>query len=150
MKNFLAPFLLTFILMLCFVSMPTILFAQDSTGTGGAGSGGDSFGDFLKENWGILLPALLVFVEAVIRLTPSEQDNSIFNFIKRIIDAILPNKASKEVGGGRLGFMPPKDATTCNVALLDRETGKILDPTKGTPTTVEGVKVINTKTDPSY
>lgn len=48
--------------------------------------------DFIKNNWGALLAAILVFIEAIVRLTPSEKDNSIFNWIKRILDAIIPNK----------------------------------------------------------
>jgi hypothetical protein len=57
-----------------------------------------SVGDWLKDNWVVLLFAFLGFVEAVIRLTPTEVDNSIFNILKRLIDAWFPNH---KANGGR-------------------------------------------------
>lgn len=47
---------------------------------------------FLLQHWRSILAALLVFIESILRLTPSEKDNSIFNIIKRILDYFLPNK----------------------------------------------------------
>lgn len=46
---------------------------------------------FLQDNWLALLFGFLGFVEVVIRLTPTETDNSIFNIIKRLLDAWFPN-----------------------------------------------------------
>jgi hypothetical protein len=48
----------------------------------------------VQDNWGALIAAFLGFLEVIIRLTPSEKDNSIFNFIKKILDWLIPNKAS--------------------------------------------------------
>lgn len=51
----------------------------------------DSFLDVLAENWAVVLTATLVFAEAIVKITPSEKDNSILNFIKKILDFVLPN-----------------------------------------------------------
>jgi len=54
-------------------------------------------GNFFTNNWGALLMGLLGFADLVIRLTPSVKDNSIFNFLSSIINAIIPNLKK---GGG--------------------------------------------------
>ena len=54
-------------------------------------------GSFMKDNWVTLLFALLGFVEVVVRLTPTKKDDSILNFILKIINAIFPNR--KKEGG---------------------------------------------------
>ena len=56
-------------------------------------------GNFFLENWGVLLMGLLGFADLVARLTPTEKDNSIVNFLARIINVIVPNLKK---GGGRL------------------------------------------------
>ena len=38
-----------------------------------------------------ILSALLILAEAIVRVTPTERDNSILNGIKKIWDIILPN-----------------------------------------------------------
>ncbi len=48
-------------------------------------------GNFLIENWGVLLLGLLGFFDLVVRLTPTEKDNSIVNFLMTIFNAIIPN-----------------------------------------------------------
>lgn len=48
---------------------------------------------FFLANWGAVVSALLVFIEAIVRITPTEKDNSIVNFIKWIFDSLFPNKA---------------------------------------------------------
>lgn len=53
--------------------------------------------NFLLENWGALLLGLLAFIELIVRLTPTQKDNSIFNWIVTLINAILPNLKK---GGG--------------------------------------------------
>lgn len=53
--------------------------------------------NFFAENWGALLLGLLAFIEIIVRITPSEKDNSIFNWIVALINAILPNLKK---GGG--------------------------------------------------
>jgi len=47
--------------------------------------------EFFTENWGKILAGIIGLAEIIVRLTPSDQDNSILNLIKRIIDAIIPN-----------------------------------------------------------
>ena len=56
-------------------------------------------GNFFSRNWGALLMGLLGFADLVTRLTPSEKDNSILNFLSSVINAIIPNLKK---GGGRL------------------------------------------------
>jgi hypothetical protein len=52
--------------------------------------------------WKELILILFTLVEAVIRLTPTEADNSIWNKIstvlKLVLDAVIPNRKK---GGGR-------------------------------------------------
>lgn len=64
--------------------------AQDVLGSGGAW-------DFIKANFLELIFALLALLEILVRATKTEKDNSILNFIKSILDAIIPNR---RVGGG--------------------------------------------------
>jgi hypothetical protein len=47
---------------------------------------------FLLNNWKALLLALFGFIETIVRLTKTERDNSIFNYIKTILDWLLPNR----------------------------------------------------------
>ncbi|HCY41019.1 MAG TPA: hypothetical protein DHV48_06635 [Prolixibacteraceae bacterium] len=51
----------------------------------------ETTGNFLIENWGVLLLGLLGFFDLVVRLTPTEKDNSIVNFLMTIFNAIIPN-----------------------------------------------------------
>lgn len=53
--------------------------------------------DFLLKNWGVLSLSLLTFLEVVVRLTPTEKDNSIFRILNTIISALIPNLKK---GGG--------------------------------------------------
>ena len=53
-----------------------------------------TFWDIVKDNWGALLFAFLALVEIYIRATPTVSDNSIFNLLKKILDAIIPNKST--------------------------------------------------------
>lgn len=55
------------------------------------------FWAWLKQNWGAALLGLLTILETVVRLTPTEKDNAWFNWLKNIIDSLIPNRAS---GGG--------------------------------------------------
>jgi hypothetical protein len=50
-----------------------------------------NIGKFLLANWLATLVLLLGIVEVVVRLTPSEKDNSVFNFIYGWIDRFIPN-----------------------------------------------------------
>lgn len=51
--------------------------------------------DFIKDNWIQLFWGLIAFVELIVRLTPSEKDNSILNKIKRVLDILIPNSKKK-------------------------------------------------------
>jgi hypothetical protein len=54
-------------------------------------------GNFFSDNWGALLLGLLGFFDLVARLTPTEKDNSIVNFLLTLFNAIIPNLKK---GGG--------------------------------------------------
>jgi len=54
-------------------------------------------GNFFTNNWIALLGGILVFIELIVRLTPSEKDNSIFNWLAALINALIPNLKK---GGG--------------------------------------------------
>ena len=53
--------------------------------------------DFIIENWVVLLTSAVAIAEIIVRLTPSEKDNSIVSIIKKIVDALILNKKR---GGG--------------------------------------------------
>ena len=53
--------------------------------------GQETAGNFISDNWGALLMGILGFVDLVARLTPSEKDNSIVNFLMTLFNAIIPN-----------------------------------------------------------
>jgi hypothetical protein len=48
-------------------------------------------GNFFSDNWGALVMGILGFIDMVARLTPSEKDNSIINFLMTLFNAIIPN-----------------------------------------------------------
>lgn len=48
-------------------------------------------GNFFSDNWGALLLGLIGFIDLVARLTPTEKDNSIVNFLMTLFNAIIPN-----------------------------------------------------------
>ena len=58
----------------------------------------ESTGNFFNDNWGALVIGLLGFFDVVARLTPTEKDNSIVNFLLSLFNAIIPNLRK---GGGR-------------------------------------------------
>lgn len=49
-------------------------------------------GNFLTDNWGKLVIGLLAFAEVVVRITPTEKDNTVLNYLSRIINALIPNR----------------------------------------------------------
>ena len=53
--------------------------------------------EFLKENWMPLVGALIAFAEVIVRLTPSEKDNSVLKKILDILFFFVPNLRQ---GGG--------------------------------------------------
>ena len=60
-------------------------------------SGNSSFKDFLSAHWAALVWALMSLLEVVVRLTPTARDNSVLNFVKMILDSLVPNART---GGG--------------------------------------------------
>jgi len=57
-----------------------------------------SLWDLIILNWEVVIFGLFGFAEVIVRLTPSEKDNSILNFLKKMFEFILPNL---KVGGGK-------------------------------------------------
>lgn len=53
--------------------------------------------EFLKQNWSELVLGLFAFIEVIVRITPTQQDDSWFQWLRKIIDAVLPSRQS---GGG--------------------------------------------------
>ncbi len=62
-----------------------------------SGNGSDSGGlwAIIKQNWGLVVTALLGLLEVIVRLTPTEKDNSVFNFLKFLLDKIIPNRSQE-------------------------------------------------------
>lgn len=52
---------------------------------------------FLKENWVALLFGLLGFIEVIVRITPTEKDNTVLEYIKKLLSVFIPNR--KKYGG---------------------------------------------------
>ena len=48
--------------------------------------------EFITNNWYWLVPLVIAIAEVIVNLTPTEKDNSILNFIVKILDKVLPNK----------------------------------------------------------
>lgn len=59
--------------------------------------GPEATGNFFSDNWGALLLGLLGFFDLVARLTPTEKDNSVVNFLMTLFNTIIPNLKK---GGG--------------------------------------------------
>jgi hypothetical protein len=47
--------------------------------------------DFILQNWAELLIAVLALIKVVVRLTPGIKDDAIFNYIDKLIDAVIPS-----------------------------------------------------------
>ena len=56
-----------------------------------------TFWQFIMNNLAALIFGVLGFAEIIVRLTPTQKDNSILNFIMILVDAIFPNR--KKDGG---------------------------------------------------
>lgn len=54
-------------------------------------------GGFIARNWGALTLSLLALAETIVRLTPSQKDNSILKLIATLLNSIIPNNKK---GGG--------------------------------------------------
>jgi len=48
--------------------------------------------DFLLNNWGELVIALMAFVKVVINLTPTQKDNQIFGYLDSLINMIIADR----------------------------------------------------------
>ena len=53
--------------------------------------GQETTSNFFSDNWGTLVMGILGFIDLVTRLTPTEKDNSIVNFLMTLFNAIIPN-----------------------------------------------------------
>ncbi len=53
--------------------------------------------EFFKDNWVPLLLGLIGLAEVVTRLTPTKKDDSILEWVKKLLDVFLPN--NKKEGG---------------------------------------------------
>ena len=51
--------------------------------------------EILKANWYVIIVAIIAFAEVIVRLTPTSKDDSIVNWIKRVIDVLVPNKTKR-------------------------------------------------------
>tara|TARA_R100000655_G_C3000062_1_gene194251 strand:+ start:6853 stop:7005 length:153 start_codon:yes stop_codon:yes gene_type:complete len=47
--------------------------------------------EFFIQNWGELLLAVMAFIKVITRLTPGVKDDAVFNYLDKLIDAIVPN-----------------------------------------------------------
>jgi len=48
--------------------------------------------DFILQNWGELLIAVLALAKVVVNLTPTEKDNKIFGYIDSLINSIIADR----------------------------------------------------------
>jgi len=46
--------------------------------------------DFVLQNWAELLLGTLALIKIVVRLTPGVKDDAIFNYLDKLINAIIP------------------------------------------------------------
>lgn len=60
--------------------------------------GGGGIWDFFLANLSTIILALFALAEVIVRLTPTEKDNSILSFLKRLVDWLIPNISK---GGGK-------------------------------------------------
>ncbi len=65
---------------------------QDSTIAAEDSSKATNLSAFASDNWGIIIISLLVITEAIVRITPSEKDNSLLLYYKSILNYIIPNR----------------------------------------------------------
>lgn len=47
--------------------------------------------DFLQTNWHPIMWVVYGLIEFIVRLIPSENDNSPFNRLKKVLDVLIPN-----------------------------------------------------------
>ena len=61
--------------------------------------------EYIIENWAVILPIVLVIIEALLRIIPTENNWSILHMILKLFDTILKNQ-SKEIDkdGKRVNF----------------------------------------------
>jgi hypothetical protein len=61
--------------------------------------------EYIIENWAVILPIVLVIIEALLRIIPTENNWSILHMILKLVDTILKNQ-SKEIDkdGKRVNF----------------------------------------------
>lgn len=78
-------------LLLALLAFSIILFSQDNQAVNKT-----DVLSTLIQLWYIIIPSLLVIIEGIVRLTPTEKDNSILNNILKwvnLINSVVPNKS---------------------------------------------------------
>ena len=53
---------------------------------------GTNIGSWFKDNWVSWVAILMVVIQAVVNLTPTGADNSIFLLLKKLFDSVFPNR----------------------------------------------------------
>ena len=48
--------------------------------------------DFITQNWGELLLALMAFIKIIVNLTPTEKDNKVFGWIDVLINSVISDR----------------------------------------------------------
>ena len=51
--------------------------------------------DFILNNWGALLVAVMALAKVIVNLTPSGADNKVFGWIDVLINAIITDRRKK-------------------------------------------------------
>lgn len=52
--------------------------------------------DFIKEHWGALIWGLIAFIWIIVRLTPTQKDDVILQFIERFLQLIIPDRKKRK------------------------------------------------------
>lgn len=55
-----------------------------------------NFLEWVKANLDIVVGVLIALFEFIVRITPTDRDNTIFGTIKRWLDVIIPNRATTD------------------------------------------------------
>jgi hypothetical protein len=51
--------------------------------------------EFILNNWLEIVIALMAFIKVITNLTPTEDDNKVFSYMDKIINAFVPNYNKK-------------------------------------------------------
>lgn len=76
---------------------PPLMLAQAPDSTSTDTGTGSSVWLFLRQNFAVLLWGIVGLLEVIVRLTPSDRDNSLLNYLVTLLDKVIPNRRT---GGG--------------------------------------------------